>query len=298
MKFLVTGSNGLLGQKLVALLIAEEEEVIATALGKNRLPENIKGYTYQSLDITDHTQVIDVLGEKQPDVVINTAAMTNVDQCEVEQDACDLLNIHAVKYLINACEKQRCHLVQLSTDFVFDGSHGPLTETDQPSPISHYGHSKLKAEDLIQKSAISWAIVRTVLVYGVAHDMSRSNIVLWVKNSLENNQEIHVVNDQWRTPTLAEDLAQGCYLVAKDKANGIYHISGEELMTPFEIAIRTAEFFKLDKSLINATDGSRFTQTAKRPPRTGFIIDKAKLQLGYTPHTFTEGLAVLHHQLS
>jgi dTDP-4-dehydrorhamnose reductase len=127
--------------------------------------------------------------------------------------------------------------------------------------------------------------------------MSRSNIVLWVKNSLEQKKPIRVVTDQYRTPTLAEDLAIGCLLAAEQKATGIYHVSGEEMMTPYDIAIRTAEFFGLDKTLISPTDASQFTQPARRPMRTGFIIDKAKLELGYEPHSFSEGLAIVKSQL-
>ncbi len=297
MKILITGSNGLLGQKLVELLTKHKKEVIATARGNNRLPESWAGYEFVSLDITNQLQVESVLTKYEPEVVINTAAMTNVDECEKEQKACYTLNVEAVSHLISSCKKINAHLIHLSTDFIFDGSHGPLTEEEKPNPVSFYGESKLKSEQLLEQSTINWSIVRTVLVYGVAHDMSRSNIILWVKNSLENHTEIQVVNDQWRTPTLAEDLAMGCYLVAKKKAKGVFNISGKDMLTPYDMALATADFFDLDKSLIKETDGSKFTQTAKRPPKTGFIIDKAKSELGYQPHTFLEGLQVLKGQL-
>ena len=298
MKTLITGSNGLLGQKLVKLLTENNEPVIATSLGKNRLHKILTGYTYQSLDITNEKQVREVLTHFRPEVVIHTAAMTNVDQCELEQEACDQLNVKAVEYLVSSCSQINAHFVHLSTDFIFDGRRGPLDENAIPNPISHYGRSKLQAEEFLQKSDINWSIIRTVLVYGVAYDMSRSNIVLRVKNSLEAGKTIQVVNDQWRTPTLAEDLAMGCYLVAQNGRTGIYNISGEELMTPYEMAIKTAEFFKLDQELIKETDVSKFTQPAKRPPRTGFIIEKAKIQLGYQPHSFEAGLKVLKSQLA
>lgn len=296
MKILITGSNGLLGQKLVKLLCDEGVDVIATSRGDNRLP-NEDQYQYQSLDIVNRQQVLDIVSKYKPDVLINTAAMTNVDQCESEKEACWELNVNAVKYLIEACEIIGSHLLHVSTDFIFDGSHGPLTEEETPNPISYYGESKLAAEKLVMGSKINWSIARTVLVYGIAHDMSRSNIVLWVKNSLEAGKAINVVNDQWRTPTLAEDLAMGCYLIASQSAKGIYNISGEEMMTPYDIAIKTAEYFNLNKSLISETDGSKFTQPAKRPPKTGFVINKAKSELGYAPKSFEEGLETLQSQL-
>ena len=155
----------------------------------------------------------------------------------------------------------------------------------------------MEGEEAILTSDIDWAIARTVLVFGITSDLSRSNIVLWVKQSLENGKTINVVNDQWRTPTLAEDLAMGCYLLAIKNAKGIFHISGEEMMTPFDIAIKTAEYFQLDKSLINPTDSNTFKQTAERPLKTGFDISKAKERLGYQPHTFSEGLAILESQI-
>ncbi len=297
MKILLTGSNGLLGQKLVELIVSEKNhELIATARGENRLP-NEGHYKYLSLDITDESAVNEIIGKEKPDAIIHTAAMTNVDQCENEKEDCWKLNVDAVKYLIKASETNNCFLVHLSTDFIFDGEAGPYTEEDKPNPISYYGESKLAAEKLLLGSNIKWAIARTVLVYGIAHDMSRSNIILWVKKSLEDSKGINVVDDQWRSPTLAEDLAKGCLLIAEKEATGLYNISGKNLMTPYEMAIQTADYFKLDKSFITKTDGSKFKQTAKRPPKTGFILDKAIKNLGYNPRSFEEGIAILAQQI-
>lgn len=294
---LITGSNGLLGQKLVDLLSKEENiRLIATAKGDNRLP-NQEGYVYQSLDITDSQQVNEVFAAYKPQIVIHTAAMTNVDTCESDLEGCESLNVKAVEYLVNACEKHGSFLCHLSTDFIFDGADGPYDEEATPNPISIYGESKLKAEKIIQASSIRWAIARTVLVFGIVPDMSRTNIILWVKKSLEEGKQINVVTDQFRTPTLAEDLAMGCWLIAQKEAEGIFNISGEELLTPYEMAIQTAEYFHLPKELIKPADSSTFTQPAKRPPRTGFILDKAKRVLGYQPRSFIEGIALLAKQI-
>jgi dTDP-4-dehydrorhamnose reductase len=127
--------------------------------------------------------------------------------------------------------------------------------------------------------------------------MSRSNIVLWAKSSLENAKKINVVDDQFRTPTLAEDLADGCLLIAEKKATGIFNISGKDFMSVLELVYRVADFWKLDKSLITPSKSSDIKQPAQRPPKTGFIIDKAKKVLGYDPHSFEEGLEVLDSQL-
>ena len=302
MKILVTGSNGLLGQKLSQILIWDKSvEPIITARGKSSIP--LSRGQFKSLDISNAAEVQQVLSTTKPDVVVNTAAMTLVDQCETQQEACWKANVESVGNLIQACDKIKAHLIHISTDFIFDGSHGPLDETAKPNPVNYYGKTKFSAEELLMKSNISWSILRTVLVYGVTHDMGRTNIVLWVKENLEQGKTIRVVNDQFRTPTLAEDLAMGCYLAATKKAKGIYHISGKDFITPYDIAIKTAEFFDLDKSLIIPTDSSQFTQTARRPLRTGFIIEKARKQLGYEPHSFNEGLEILskqilHHKVS
>lgn len=296
MKILVTGANGLLGQKLCRLLDEDTEtHLIATA--RSPVTFKLNRSESQLLDITKENEVRNTIKKVKPNVIINTAAMTQVDQCETDRDACWLANATSVEYLIKACAETGARLIHVSTDFIFDGTEGPLNESAIPNPVNYYGESKLAAEEAIQKSKINWAIVRTVLVFGITSDLSRSNIVLWVKKSLEDGKSIQVVNDQWRTPTLAEDLAMGCYLVAKKEARGIFHISGEKMMTPYDIAIATAEFFKLDKTLINPTDSTRFKQPAERPLKTGFDISKAKRELGYTPHPFTEGLAILADQI-
>ena len=297
-RILITGSNGLLGQKLVALLAQNTGiHTIATAVGKNRLPFS-DGYEYHELDITDPAQVDDVIASTLPDVVIHTAAMTNVDQCEQEKEACWKLNVTAVEYLITACRRHHIFLQHLSTDFVFDGDSGPYSESDLPNPVSFYGWSKYAAEKAVMHADIRWAITRTVLVYGIAFDMSRSNIILWVKKSLEEGKAIKVVTDQFRTPTLAEDLATGCYLIAEKEAEGIFHISGKDFLTPYEMAIMTADYFGLDQSLISPTDASAFSQPARRPPRTGFDLTKSRKVLGYEPHTFREGIRLLEKQIS
>ena len=298
MRILITGANGLLGQKLVHLLANDTNiDLVATARGENRLPFS-EGYTYRSMDITDRQQVLDVMAEVRPDAVIHGAAMTDVDKCELDKDACWLQNVTAVEHIVEGCRQTGAFLCHVSTDFIFDGEAGPYDEQAEGNPISFYGWSKYAAEKVVINSNIRWAIARTVLVYGIAHDMSRSNIILWVKKSLEDGKTINVVTDQFRSPTLAEDLAAGCTLIVTQQAEGIFNISGSDVLTPYEMAIQTADYFGLDKSFIAQADGSTFKQTARRPLRTGFIIDKARTVLGYDPRSFSEGIALLAEQMS
>ena len=296
-KILLTGANGLLGQKMV-LLLAQQANVhtIATARGEARFPIPA-AIQYATLDITDEASVHQLIEKEQPHVVIHTAAMTQVDDCETQREACWLQNVEATRYIAEACAAHNTFLLHLSTDFIFDGKEGPYTEDAQPHPLSYYGESKWEAEKIVQKLTTPWAIARTVLVYGISQTASRSNIVLWVKKSLEEQKHIKVVDDQWRTPTLAEDLAMGCWLIAQKEAQGIFNISGKEMLTPYDMAIATADYFHLDKSYITRTDASGFSQPAARPPKTGFIIEKARNLLGYEPHSFAEGIAILEQQL-
>lgn len=296
-KILLTGSNGLLGQKLIKVLATNDAfELVATSRGDNRC-SLVSGYTYYSLDISDKNNIEELFQIVRPDVVIHAAAMTNVDACEDDHVTCLKMNVDAVNYLLQASEKHKIHFIHLSTDFIFNGTHGPLSEEEKPDPVSFYGHSKLQGESLVQQSTCKWAIVRTVLVYGVVNGMSRSNIVLWAKDALERGKSITVVDDQFRTPTLAEDLAVGCMLIAEKGATGIFHISGKDFMSVYDLVLRVADFWKLDKSLIKRSKSSDIKQRAQRPPITGFILNKAKAELNFEPHSFEEGLLLLNSQL-
>ena len=295
---LITGSNGLLGQKLVYNLINRKDvHLIATSVGENRLIKR-DGYIYESLDITSKVQVENVISKHKPDVIINTAAMTNVDACETKREECWALNVTAIENFVDAINQQPIHFIHLSTDFIFDGEKGSeYLETDIPNPQSYYALSKWEGEKIIQKSNIKWAIARTIIVFGIVDNMSRSNIVLWAKDALTKKQNINVVDDQFRSPTLAEDLAEGCIAIADKGATGIYNLSGKETMSVLQLVYNVADFWKLDKSLVTPIKSNTLNQAAKRPPRTGFIIDKAKRDLGYNPHSFEEGLRILDKQL-
>ncbi len=295
MRVLLTGANGLLGQKIVHQCYMDNEiDLVATGKGIKRFDEDI---LFVTMDITDANEVNSVFYKYKPDAIIHAAAMTNVDECELNQESCIEANVTAVKILIESAEKIGAFFLYVSTDFIFDGKEGPLGEDHPADPVNFYGQTKLDAEHLVMEASVSWAIARTVLVYGVVKDMSRSNIILWVKDSLEKGKKIQVVDDQYRTPTLAEDLADGCIRILKQKAGGIFNISGKDFLTPYEMAIQTANFFNLDKSLIHKTDSTQFTQPAKRPLRTGFIIEKAKNDLGYNPRSFRDGIQIVAKQV-
>ncbi|MBX2925111.1 MAG: SDR family oxidoreductase [Chitinophagaceae bacterium] len=291
MKILVTGSNGLLGQYLVRDLALAAHTVVATGRGKCRLEiEKLPGALYKDVDITDKQAVWQLISGTAPDVIVHAAAMAQPDTCELDKEACRLTNVDATKFLCEAAASVHARMIYISTDFVFNGKEGPYREDDIPDPVNYYGQSKLEAEEMVKNALKDWAIVRTVLVYGNILVGTRSNVVTWVKDNLEKGNPIKVVSDQVRTPTYVGDLSDGIRLVIEKNARGIFHISGKEVFTPYEMALQVADYFHLNKDLMEKVDASVFSQPAQRPLKTGFIIDKAEKELGYQPISFTEGM--------
>ena len=293
MKLLITGSNGLLGQKVVDLCLSNKIDFLATSSGPTRYskcPQN----AYVPLDITDEHNIQAVLTSYEPTHVIHTAAMTNVDQCELSPEACDLVNRQAVLMIARYCQLQQIHFQLLSTDFVFDGAAGPYRETDQPNPLSVYARSKFEAERIVQQlDGLHYSIVRTIIVYGQGENLSRSNLILWAKEALEKGASIQIVHDQFRAPTWAADLAWACVRICELDQQGIFHISGPETLSIDQIVERVAAFYNLSTAHITKLSSASLQQAAQRPPKTGFILDKARAILGYNPHILEVTFALL-----
>ena len=293
MKLLITGSNGLLGQKIVDLCLAKQIEFLATSSGANR-NSKCPAHAYEALDITDEQNIQTVLKGYAPTHVIHTAAMTNVDQCELNPEACDLVNRQAVLMLAKYCHLYQIHFQLLSTDFVFDGLAGPYTESDQPNPLSVYARSKVEGENIVQQlEGLSYSIVRTIIVYGKGEQLSRSNLILWAKEALEKGNPLQIVDDQFRAPTWADDLAWACVRICELNQQGIFHIAGPETLSIYQIVERVAAFYGLPMQQVSKLSSSTLQQPAKRPPHTGFILDKARTVLGYNPHTLEATFALL-----
>lgn len=294
-KVLVTGSNGLLGQTLVNRLTADYE-IFALSRGANR-NTNKELYRYFDIDLLNFTDLKDLLARLSPDFIINTAAMTHVDVCEDQMEACDLINVALVGELAAYCVASRAHLIHISTDFIFDGKNGPYKEDDLPNPLNYYGLSKLKSEALIVEAAIPHTILRTILVYGFVPGMSRSNIVLWIRDQLTQKKEVTIIDDQYRMPTLVDDLAEACELAMKNRAIGVFNVSSKELISIYEMAIQVAEVFNLDKNFIKKISTSQLNQRAERPAITGFDLKKSKRILNLPLYTFKERLQHFKNQL-
>lgn len=289
-KILITGANGLLGKELVKQLLAKDYFVIGISKGPMRFTVDSPLFKYYSVDITDDFYLHDLLFEEKPGIVIHTAAMTQVDECETREEECLEINYHGTMNVLVGAEMHSSFIIHLSTDFVFDGVKGMYAEDDERNPVNWYGHCKLLAENLMEDAEIPCAIVRTCLVYGKKTEGGRDNIITWVKDKLSAGEKIKVVDDQWRTPTYIGDLAKGIISIAEKKAQGIFHISGKDLLTPYQMAVETARYLGLDESLIEKVNADTFSQPAKRPLKTGFVIDKAKSELDYEPLSFIEGI--------
>jgi len=290
MKILITGANGFLGYYLVKQLLDKKYNVIATGNGECRLPfENYQGFEYAPMDFTDPFAVHDVFEKYKPQIVVHAGANSKPDVCELNQWQAYVTNVEGTVTMLLNAEEQKSFFVFVSTDFVFNGEKEVYREEDERDPVNFYGKTKVEAEDAVKEYEHGWAIARPVLVYGKPQK-SRSNILSIVKEKLEKGEEYGVVNDQFRTPTFVEDLASGIILIIEKRATGIFHLSGKDKLSPYEMALKTAMHFGLDKTLIKKVSAETFTQPAKRPPQTVFIIEKAIAQLGYNPVAFEEGL--------
>jgi dTDP-4-dehydrorhamnose reductase len=292
MKILITGSNGLLGQQLIKHCLENSIDFVATSKGENRNPDCPQS-NYIPLDITYEQWVQSVFNETKPTHVIHTAAITNVDQCELEPELCHNVNVEGTRNLIEASANQKAHFQLLSTDFVFDGEKGNYSEKDEINPLSVYAESKATAEEFTQQYEYNWSIVRTIIVYGIGNNLSRSNLIIWAKGALEEGTTINIIDDQFRAPTYADDLAKGCIEILLRHEIGIFHLCGPETMSIYEIVQRIAVHYGYSMQNVHKISTAKLNQPAKRPPRTGFDISKARERLEFDPLSIEDSLVMM-----
>jgi len=279
-KILIVGANGFLGTNLLDLY--EKEDSInknfyfsAADLEKNYIKQDIPFYY---IDITKPEDTIKKIVKISPDIIILTAGMTNVDQCEVDKKLATKINTEGPKNVVNACKKIGSKLVFMSTDFVFDGTKrdGFYTENDNPNPLSHYAKTKYFAEKAIIDSDIDFLICRTAILYGWSK--TKLNFITWIINKLLQKEKISIVTTQINSPTFAINLAQIILKLIEKDANGIYHTAGNDILNRYEIALKCAEIFNFNKSLIIPIE--YFKQKATRPENAGLDITKLKKLIG------------------
>ena len=263
MKILITGSNGMLGHDLIEVLKDDHELILTTS---------------KTLDITDRDRVIEFIVENSPDIVINSAAYTNVDGCEENQELADAVNGDGVKNLALACSEVDCPLVHISTDYVFKGDNTrPWIEDDEIGPISVYGKSKLKGEEAILEILDKFFIVRTAWLYGI----NGGNFPKTMLELAKNHSEITVVYDEVGTPTYTPDLAEAISQLIETDYYGIYHITNSGYCSWCEFARYIFEVAEKDVKVIPVT-ASEFARPAPRP-HYSVLENKNWVDSGFKP---------------
>jgi len=297
LKILIVGSNSFVGQKIANMLWNEgTKDVFLCSSSDNRLVG--LGYPFFHADITNREELSRLFWQISPDVVFNTAAIASPDACLLNKELAMAVNVEGARSIAELSTLHNAHLVHFSTDFVFNGCKPYLTEEDAPDPINFYGFTKLESEKIVNAYAASYAIVRTISVYGYLATLTRSNFILRVKAALEAGHEYRVPNDQFRTPILVEDLASASITIGTERHSGLFHIGGKDGLTNYEFAVEAAKVFNLDSSLIIPVSSMELDEKAVRPLNTGFDITKARNELGYNPSSILDGLMLIKSQMN
>jgi len=291
MKCLVTGCNGLLGQKLMTCAPAEAE-----LLGVDLQPEPVvSGARYQRVDLGEAEQVLAIVRQFRPDWILNTAAFTDVDGAEKNQSLCWRVNVNAVEHLVAACLETGARLLHLSTDYVFDGRNGPYSEQDPPNPLGYYGRSKWAGECALQHPSLHAVIARTMVLYGLGQRV-RPNFVTWLIAALRKGQSVRIVTDQFGNTTLADELAEALWRMAALECRGLYHVAGSEIVDRYTFAVKIAGIFDLDADQIQPITTADLAQQAPRPLKSGLLVEKAMNELGVRLSDVETGLRRLREQ--
>jgi dTDP-4-dehydrorhamnose reductase len=281
-KILVTGGSGLLGSKIVKK--AEKKyAVYPTHATRLLFPNSLK------MDITAEDDVQRVFRKVKPDVVVHTAAVTNVDKCERDKKHALKVNAEGTKFLAEACKETKAKMVYVSTDYVFDGEKGFYTEKDTPNPINYYGVTKLMGEKHVTELCESFVILRTSVLYGLHPE--KPNFAKWVIATLMEGNPLAIVEDHYNSPTFAENLADVVLEIIDKGLEGVYHTAGSERISRYGFALKIAETFNLDASLIKPIKMSELKAwIAKRPKDSSLCVDKVKKEINVELLGVTEGL--------
>ncbi len=291
MNILVTGANGFLGQHLTLYLSQGQHwSVTATGLHHCRIPQT-GSFSYISTDLTEQPAVEQLIKQIQPSWIIHTAAMSKPDACAADPENCLQHNVAATRYLLEAAAAtgRQVHVLYVSSDFIF-GEGGPHTEDSQPQPLNFYGQSKWQAEQLVMQSGLPCTIVRPAFIYGKVWEGMRPGFIQWVQQSLSAGKKIKVVNDQQRTPTYVTDICRGIEQVLQLDKTGVYHLAGDEICSPYAVALATAHTLGLDATLIEAVTAETFPEPVQRAKSSGLKIEKARNELGYNPVCLKDGI--------
>jgi dTDP-4-dehydrorhamnose reductase len=282
MRVLVTGASGLLGNKIIK--VAGKHQVFPTHQTRPCFQDSVK------MDITSENEVKKVFSRVKPDVLLHAAAETNVDKCENNMKQAWRTNTDGTRILAEACNKTNVAMVYISTDYVFDGEKGRYIEEDEPTPINYYGLTKLMGEKHVRELCESYTILRTSVLYGTHPD--KPNFATWTIASLLQGKPLTIVEDHYNSPTLADNLAQVATEAIEKGLYGVYHAAGNERISRYNFALKIAETFNLDASLMRPIRMSELKAwTAKRPKDSSLRVNKIQKEIEVELLDITRGLA-------
>jgi dTDP-4-dehydrorhamnose reductase len=277
---LIIGANGFLGSNILQLRKTKEVrdlnyQFLAADIENSNIPIDV---TFYHINITNPQDTLKKIEVISPDVILLTAAMTNVDQNEVDKKLATTINTEGPKNVLEACKKTDSKLVFMSTDFIFDGisKEGNYNENDTPNPLSYYAKTKYNAEQAIINSEIEYTICRAAVLYG--WNKEKQNFITWIINKLQQNEPIQIVTDQFNSPTFVKNLAEILIKLIEKDAKGTYHTAGDCTLNRYEMALKCAEVFNLKKKLISPIES--IEQKAIRPKNAGLNISKLKRLIG------------------
>lgn len=285
-KILIIGGSGLLGKRLNEFLEKTDYEVYATY---HQNPIKKKGYF--QLNITRKPDVIFIMKKIAPHIIIHTAADTNVDRCEINRKSAYEINVQGTKNVAVASENVGAKLMYISTDYVFDGKKGCYKEIDATNPINYYGVTKFEGEETVKTICSDFIIARTAVVYGY----NKKNFATWIIERLKKGNKINIVDDQYISPTLNVDLAEQLMAIIENDKQGVFHTAGAERINRYEFAIRIANSFDLDKTLINSVKMSDMNWVASRPYDSSLNV--SKISRMKKPYNIRKAIQILKDEM-
>jgi len=291
MKFLVTGSAGLIGSQIVKDLVQQNHTVYSCYHDQKPL----QGIPIP-LDLSDENKIIQTLQETKPDRIIHLAAMTGVDLCETEQELATIINTKSTEILARQAAKQNIFFLYVSTDYVFDGINGMKKEDDATNPLGFYGKSKLEGELVLNKLASNWCIARTSTPFGI-HSTKKS-FPLWIKENLEAKKEIPVLIDQFTSPTYIPNLSKMLIEITTRQITGILHVSGATRISRYALAELVVDKLHLDKNFLIPTKIDTMNWKAQRPKDSSLDVSFAIEILNEQPQKIEQSIELFINELN
>jgi len=283
MKFLVTGSAGLVGQQVVNDLTAKGDKVYSTY--HDTKPQ--LGIPIQ-MDLNSQDKIKENIEKVNPDAIIHLAAITDVDFCETNQTLAMKINAQATEIISKQAAKIKAFFIYVSTDYVFDGNKGMKKESDSTNPVDFYGKSKLEGEKSVMNLASSWCIARTSTPFGI--HQTKKSFPVWVVQNLQNNKEINVLVDQFTSPTYVPNLSRMLIEIAKRQIVGVIHVAGATRISRYEMAELISDRLNLNKKLLRPTNIADMKWKAKRPMDSSLDVTNAISILNEKPFIIEQGL--------